>query len=133
MPLPATAAHVEKAVAAFHAAHAQRYGYATEERGVEVVTARLRGRLPGARLDLAPEPETAGDAAEARLADRAVWFEAEAPTSTACYARARLRPGDRFTGPALVFQYDTTLVVPPGWHAQVDAWRNVWIEQDRGR
>lgn len=129
LPLPVTATHLEQAVADFHEAHRRRYGYATPERPVEAVTLRARGRLPGARLDVRPEPPAESEAPKAYLGTKPVWFDPAAPTATACYDRARLRHGHHFQGPALVFQYDTTLVIPPGWHAQVDAWQNIGLEK----
>jgi N-methylhydantoinase A len=58
-----------------------------------------------------------------------VWFSADGPINTPCYHRDRLRHGHRLDGPALVFQYDTTLVVAPGWQGWADAWRNLWLTQ----
>ena len=92
------------------------------------MTLRVRGRLPGAQLSLPPEPLADTDIQLAYLGEKPVWFDETGPTATPCYDRARLRHGHRFAGPAVVFQYDTTLVVPPGWQARVDAWRNVWLE-----
>jgi N-methylhydantoinase A len=46
---------------------------------------------------------------------------------TACYARDRLQYGHRLAGPALIFQYDTTIVLAPGWSAAVDEMRNLWM------
>jgi N-methylhydantoinase A len=37
------------------------------------------------------------------------------------YERTRLRPGMRLHGPAIVEQADTTTLIEPGWHAEVDA------------
>jgi N-methylhydantoinase A len=42
--------------------------------------------------------------------------------------RERLRPGNRFSGPALVIEYSTTTVVPPGVGARVDEWFNLILE-----
>jgi N-methylhydantoinase A len=36
------------------------------------------------------------------------------------YARDALRPGDTFTGPAIVEQMDSTVMVPPGQAGRVD-------------
>ena len=55
-----------------------------------------------------------------------VWF-GEQPVPTALYERSRLRPGHHFTGPAVVFQYDTTTVIPPGWQALVDQYGNLLL------
>ncbi|MBE2201061.1 MAG: hypothetical protein IAE79_20780, partial [Anaerolinea sp.] len=41
--------------------------------------------------------------------------------------RDKLRPGNQFHGPAIIFQYDTTNVIPPGWETAVDAYNNLVI------
>ena len=130
LPRPVTPAAVDSAVAAFHAAHAQRYGYAMPDEPVEVVTLRVRATAPGARLSLPEQPFAGPEAMPARLADRPVWFTAAAPLMTACYRRDRLAPGNRFAGPAIVLQYDATVVVAPGWAAEVDRFGNLWLTRD---
>ena len=124
--------HVADAVAAFHEAHDQRYGYAAPNEAVEAVTLRVRAHAPGARPPLPRQPLGDADASAARLDDAAVWFSADdgeaQPLVTACYARERLQPGNRFDGPALVLQYDTTIVVAPGWSALVDGMGNLQLE-----
>ena len=57
---------VEAAVSAFHAVHAQRYGYAMEDEGVEVVTLRVRASGPGAQPALPRSPLESEDADGAR-------------------------------------------------------------------
>jgi N-methylhydantoinase A len=127
LPLPVTSAALAAAVGAFHAAHAQRYGYAMPDEPVEVVTVRVRATAAGARLALPEQPLAGPDASAARLADRPVWFDPDAPITTACYRRDRLAPGNRFAGPALVLQYDATVLVAPGWGAAVDTFGNLWL------
>ena len=129
LALPVSTPHLQRTLAAFHTHHKRRYRYAMEDRPVEAVTLRVRGRLPGAQFDLPPEPLADTDTSAAQLGEKPVWFAEAGPAATSCYDRARLRHGHRFAGPAVVFQYDTTLVVPPGWQARVDAWGNVWIER----
>jgi N-methylhydantoinase A len=34
----------------------------------------------------------------------------------------------RFAGPAVVYQYDTTTLIPPGWTAEVDGRQNLIME-----
>ncbi|MGB5051403.1 MAG: hydantoinase/oxoprolinase family protein [Caldilineaceae bacterium] len=117
------------AVAAFHALHEQRYGYAMAEATVEVVTLRLRGSGPGAQPKFQRHPPGPPDASSASLGEKPVWFQADAPTPTATYDRSRLTPGNRLPGPAIVYQFDTTAVIPPGWAARVDGWGNLWVER----
>jgi N-methylhydantoinase A len=126
---PVTPAALVGAVAAFHAAHAQRYGYAMPDEPMEVVTLRVRATAPGARLALPEQPFAGSDPSPARLADRPVWFDDGAPLTTACYRRDWLAPGNRFVGPAIVLQYDATVVVAPGWAAAVDRFGNLWLDR----
>ena len=128
---PATAA-VRQAVDAFHAAHAARYGYAMRTETVEIVTVRLRGTGPGAELHLPQEPLGPPDPGAARVGTKPVWFRSAGADESACYDRVRLRPGHRFDGPAIVFQFDTTTVVAPGWSARVDERHNLLLARAAG-
>jgi N-methylhydantoinase A len=89
----------------------------------------VRGRVETPPPQLPREPETDRPLDAARLGTRPVWFDADAPSATTAYARTALHHGHEFDGPAVLHQYDTTIVVPPGWHARIDARRNVWIER----
>ena len=48
--------------------------------------------------------------------------------STRYYDREALRAGNRLSGPAIVNQYDSTTVIPPGIDAHVDRFGNIVIE-----
>ncbi len=132
LALPISADHLRAAAAAFHDAHARCYGHADPSAPVEAVTLRVQGRAPGARPPVTPEPPAATDAAVAHLGRKDVWFDADGPTPTDGYDRARLRHGHRLAGPAIVFQYDTTVVILPGWQARVDAWGNLILTAPDG-
>lgn len=127
---PATSAAVQQAVDEFHAAHAVRYGYAMHDEIVEIVTLRLRGTGPGVELHLPHEPLGLPEPDVAQMGTKPVWFRPDSPHTSTCYDRARLRPGHRFDGPAMVFQFDTTTVVAPGWTAFVDSLHNLWLARD---
>ncbi|MCI0394503.1 MAG: hydantoinase/oxoprolinase family protein [Chloroflexi bacterium] len=107
--------------ALFHRAHERRYGYSRPEATVEVVNARLAAVASIARPALPQQPAGEADATPAVVGQKMVWFDRR-PAPTTLYDREKLRPGHRFAGPAVVFQYDTTTVIPPGWDAVVDAW-----------
>lgn len=129
LSLPLTAESLARAQEDFHAAHRQRYGYAMPAETVEVVTLRVRGIGPVPRPALPRAPREKEDAAPALLGLLPVWFRPDSPTATSAYARSLLRPGNRFSGPAIVFQYDTTVLVHPGWEAEVDEWGNIWMKR----
>ncbi len=130
LALPAARGEVEAAMEEFHQAHARRYGYAMRGESVEAVTVRLRASGPGAAAPASRLPWGGEDAAAAEHGVRAIWFDGAAPVQAACYERSRLRPGNRFAGPALVLQYDATTVVGPGWTARVDEYANLWLERE---
>jgi N-methylhydantoinase A len=126
---PVTGDHVAAAVQSFHARHRERYGHANPDEPVEVVAIRVRGRIHTQSPSLPREPETDRPLDTARLGTRPVWFDADGPTDTPAYARDALHHGHAFDGPAVLHQYDTTVVVPPGWHARIDARQNVRLER----
>ena len=128
LSLPFTSGSLVETEAAFHERHAQRFGYARPEETVEVVTLRLRGRQPGAPVDLPAISQAVTSADAALLKTKPVWFSEKGPTPTPCYTRSELRAGHELDGPAIVLQYDTTIVIPPHWKGRIDAWGNVWIE-----
>ena len=45
------------------------------------------------------------------------------------YARTGLSPGQRLSGPAVVEEYGSTSILPPGWSLEVDAWRNLILRK----
>ena len=117
-------------VRAFHRAHRQRYGYADPGRSLEVVNVRLRAvgltdkpRLVRHALVGAAPPDGA------RI-KRAPVFFAGRRFATDFYRRERLRPGNRFAGPAVVAEYSATTVLPPGWRSRVDAFENLLLEPE---
>jgi N-methylhydantoinase A len=126
---PISGPHVADAVQAFHDRHRRRYGHADPDEPVEVVALRGRGTVAVPPPSLPREPETDTPLDEAVLGTRPVWFDADGPTETTAYARTALHHGHAFEGPAVLHQYDTTIVVPPNWNARIDAGQNVWIER----
>ena len=52
---------------------------------------------------------------------------------TGFYERDELRAGNRIAGPAIVEQYDSTTIIPPGFTAEIDARGNIVIDCPRVR
>ncbi len=110
-------------VAAFHEAHARRYGHAMPERAVEVVNLRLRATAMVQQPALTAEEVNPNDGADALIGEKVA-----AGGIIRLYERERLRPGARLFGPALIFQMDSTVFVAPGWSVHVDGYRNLVME-----
>lgn len=115
---------------AFHAAHERRYGYSDPSRELEVVTLRLRARATRMQAAGAPAKEPHPSAAEAH--DFCIMVFDGVPHDAGVFERHRLEPGARFRGPALVVEYSATTVLPPDWHARVDALGNLLLERGDG-
>jgi N-methylhydantoinase A len=114
-------------VQSFHEMHKRRYGYADERKTVEVVNIRLRVTIPGEAFNLPAFTPCDGNAAKALIETRPMIFAGE-NCAGKVYQRERLEPGDHADGPAIVVEYSATSVIPPGWTAFVDAYRNLVME-----
>jgi N-methylhydantoinase A len=109
--------------AAFHEAHAQRYGHALDE-PLELVNLRVEVRGPQPNLSLT------------RLAVRQealpVWQSVAVAgdgRAVPVYRRADLCQGDGFDGPALVTETVATTYVASNWCCRVDAVGNLLLER----
>lgn len=109
----------------FHREHERAYAYARPDQSVEIFGLRVtaRGRTPKPSL---PYHEPRKNVSVEPVAKRAVYFEenedfAEVPV----FARAQLPAGARLKGPAIVEQFDSTTVIPPGVEAEVDGYLNL--------
>ncbi|UGS34403.1 hydantoinase/oxoprolinase family protein [Capillimicrobium parvum] len=113
-------AFAEAALDRFHAVHEQEYGRALAD-PIEIVNVRVRAA--GDRPRLTRIAVGGGDLASATIGEAAsVWDVggelADLPTRR--LLRERLPIAEPIDGPAVIFQRDTTIVVPPSWRATAD-------------
>src|SRR5262249_24940180 len=107
------------------------YGHLHEGIPVEVLTWRstARGTLAAVRIQKATTSAT--DRTSARRHGRHVfWPDSNAFTLTPVYDRYRLAAGATVSGPAVVEEHESTLLIPPGWTGEVDAYRNMIVRLD---
>ena len=114
-------------LATFHDLHRQRYGFASEKREVEIVNVRVRMIAKTEAFDPPRHELQEGDGQQALTATRAVYFDGEQRT-TRVYDRQALRPGDSFCGPAIIAEYSSATILPPGDRLHVDALENLIID-----
>src|ERR1043166_40160 len=126
---PITPRTIDALAEGFAAAHQRMYGFLAEEEPVQLVTFRIEATGLVAKAMLAQEPMQGADASGAICARRDVWI-AEEERNLPCpiYDRDLLKPGNRFTGPAIVEQMDATTLVLPGMTARVDEYLNLILE-----
>ena len=126
---PITPATIAALAEGFAAAHKRLYGFVAEGEAVQLVTYRVEavGLVPKAAFR--PEPDAGPDASHAIIGSREVWFP-EAGGFVACpiYDRDKLKSGNRFAGPAIVEQMDSTTVLLPGMTATVEPYLNLILE-----
>ena len=113
---------------AFHTAHESRFGYRRDEVVLEIVTLRLTAVVAQRVPQLTRQELGKADAGTAVIGQKQVWFDRR-PQQTNLLDRARLQAGMRFVGPAVVAQYDTTTVIPPGWEMAVDPYGNLLLNR----
>lgn len=108
----------------FHNEHEREYNFRREDAPVSIfrVGVKATGVVQKAKL---PSFEVVKHSPEP-TATRAVWFKGE-KCDAAIYDRAQMKAGAEFTGPAIVEQIDSTVVVPPKATAKVDQYMNILI------
>ncbi len=127
VPVPSgtlDAAALERIRDAFHAAHAQQYGYAMRSETVVLVNAQVSAvaLLPKPGLDMAQasavEAQAALPGGQRALYTNGRWLQADV------YDRTALQPGMNIDGPAIIEQVDSTAVLSSGDRGRVDRFRN---------
>ncbi|PYM78397.1 MAG: methylhydantoinase [Candidatus Rokuibacteriota bacterium] len=115
--------------ASFDDVYAARYGYASPEEPVEVVTWKLSAIGGSPRIALAKAAARSGEGSR-KGARRAYFPETHGYADTPVYDRYALAPGTSLTGPAIVEERESTTVIPPGVTATVDEYANLLAEVD---
>lgn len=96
---------------------------------MEVINIRVEARAVMDDLPT-PTPTRSGSLADALVETRPVTFDVDGkPTSvdTGFYDREKMGVGTTFVGPVVIEQYDSTVVVPPGFTGTVDEAGNLVI------
>lgn len=113
--------------AAFHSLHERRYGFANPERAIDIVNIRVRIAAPAEPFDPPRQEMIEADGSAALVGTRTVIFDG-VPHLTRLYDRDALHAGDTFAGPAIISEYSSATILPPGDVLRVDAYQNLVIE-----
>ena len=131
VPVPATPLVVEavsELEANFRDLYRDTYGISLE---LPTQVHNLRVHVTRVVEKLAPRQREieVGDASGARTGERMVVFPSAGPEpiSTSLFDRALLVPGDRLDGPAVIAAHESTIVVPPRAHAEIDAYGTILL------
>ena len=112
--------------AAFENAYREKFSLTPPDVPVEFINVRIAVRAPVAGADVVVKGPVGSDATDAVKDTRQTYFpEAGGFVATTVYDRYRLRAGDEITGPGVVEEEGSTLVIGPRTHARVGASGNI--------
>ncbi len=110
----------------FHREHGKSYGYFNKEQPIELINYRVNavGRTP--KPDMPKYEINESLSPPIPQAKRHVYFDVNKEFGDCpIYSRDVFRAGHQITGPAIVEQMDTTILINPGWKADVDEYLNI--------
>ncbi len=114
----------------FHDYHERLFGYRKADRETEIVNVRLRCRgkpeRPGFKKE---QSKTEKIVPEAYIGEREVYFDDDNPQKTIVLDREKLDFGNFLQGPAIIVEYTSTTIVPPGWSCKVDCYKNLILSR----
>src|SRR5688572_7646079 len=110
----------------FNVLHEQLYGFRMPGTACEIVNLRAIGSGAVPKPELPVGTPGDADASGAVSEEHEIVFKGER-VPTKIYDRAKLAPGHRFDGPAIVTEFDATTVVLPGYAAEIDVNFNILI------
>jgi len=112
----------------FHECHERIYGYKKPRSEVEIVNVRLRCKgSPEKPVFSADKAKCKTINEGAYIGEFEVFFGEAHPVKTLALDRKKLRFGNRVEGPAIIAEYSSTTVIPPGWICEVDMYKNLVI------
>ncbi|MBI9106559.1 MAG: hydantoinase/oxoprolinase family protein [Spirochaetales bacterium] len=141
--------HIAEIAEAFHKVHEKLYTYSTPENPVEVMSLRVTAvgsvdKVETAKQSpMAQKKQEAGKISDAFKNKRKAWFpkadgfadvgglnETGGFVETSVYDRNKLVIGVEISGPAIIEERITTVVVHPGWKLTVDSFENIIMEAE---
>ena len=114
--------------AAFEAEHARLFGFIQPEKALVMEAITVAAEGGGACIPETPAEKTV-TGAPAPLEE--VDFYAEGTWQKApLYDRGAMRPGQEVAGPALIVEPNSTVVVEPGWRAEMNAYGHLLLKRE---
>ncbi len=105
-------------IASFTWNHIKQFGFAYENKTIVVEALEVEAVGGGADLQ---EPELELSASAPTIAEQTRFYANGKWQEASILKRDTFRPGMELQGPALIMEPHATIVVEPGWHAQVNA------------
>ncbi|MBD11193.1 MAG: 5-oxoprolinase [Roseovarius sp.] len=125
--LPVAYGTPAQARAEFEAAHLAQFGFTTPDKRVIIDSAEVEATDTAAPE--APESEASRHASEAQTDTCTKLFCNGEWALAGVFRRAALAPGNSVTGPALIIEDNQTIVVEPGWRAEITTHDHVLLSR----
>ncbi|MDW3118583.1 MAG: hydantoinase/oxoprolinase family protein [Roseovarius pacificus] len=123
VPMPEGGLTVEnkaEVISSFHEQHKKDYGYSFDDSLVELYTVRVIATANVSHLELEPLPSGQPDDVEkAFLYERETIFDDGSTHVTPRLDRGKLGAGTCVSGPAIIIQHNSTVLLPPDYQAEV--------------
>ena len=133
VPVDVGLASLDEAIAKFHDQHEREYTYRREDAPIEIYQLGLRAIGITPKPELPHYPLSGASVAPEPFTRRPVTFdELDEPVATPIFQRDALRAGTVIHGPAIIDQFDSTIVVPPDVIAKVDEYLIIRLHLTEG-
>jgi N-methylhydantoinase A len=125
--------HLENIQSSFEQVYRSLYGRKGPDVPLEVINWRVVASGPAPETDFRFPRKINGGADVLKGKRRAYFPEHDGFIETPVYDRYALAPGARFSGPAIVEERESTLIIGPGGRGRVDEHLNIVVEFVDGR
>jgi N-methylhydantoinase A len=127
-PGKVTSESLSKLAGVFEEEHEKTYGYRADA-SYQLVNLRVIARGLSQESRVPGNLEVSSTGRDAGPSERRVYFGPNHGwIDTPVLDRAAL-DGDSQPGPLIIEEYDSTSVVPPGWRASIDHWKNIILDR----
>lgn len=123
---------LDAAIQNFHDKHQELFSFKMMWKGVECLTFRLKASVPKAPFQLREIGQGSADATAALKRHRTCWLNGQ-QVNTSVYDGSKLLGGNLISGPAIIEETTTTVVIPGSFLCAVDRWKNYVLTRQGGR
>jgi N-methylhydantoinase A len=124
---PFTPAALAEVIDRFHTEHEREYRYCRRDWPVEISVLRVQGRVVRPRPQVLSHHIGSNGSTPHPVVHRDVFFEDGGWVPTRIYDRSTLQPEEVIEGPAIVEEFDSTTLLPPGVKARIDRMGNIVV------
>lgn len=129
---PLTKDSAEEIIERFDRRYAELYGKNAgfKEAGRDVISEFMRAVARTPKVKLKAEKNGRPDISPAQKGQRETYFAGRGFIPVDIYDGDRLPANSRVSGPAILEMVGTTVVVPPGYNAEFDPYRNIYLRRE---